>query len=252
MAASLIIRSHNNLWNMNPLLKREAAFSQAYDVSEAMTLEGTLNKTGILLLLCMGSGAFAWTHPELRAPWLVIGLIGGLVACFAGIFRPHWCPLAAPAYAVLEGLVLGFLSHMFERAYPGIVTNAVLLTFGVLGIMLALFTTRIIRVTQKLIAGVTAATAAVFLMYFVDWILRLFGHGIPYMHQSGLIGIGISVAVVGIAAFNLLIDFDMIEQGVRGGAPKHMEWYSGMALLITLVWLYLELLRLLGKLRGRD
>jgi uncharacterized YccA/Bax inhibitor family protein len=237
---------------MNPLLRKETVFSQAYEATDAMSLAGTLNKTGVLLLLCLGAGVYGWVHPELSTPWLWVGLIGGFVAVLVGAFKPAWSPVLAPTYAVLEGLVLGFISRMYEGAYAGIVPHAVLLTFGVLALMLVLFTTRIIRVTQKLAAGIVAATAAVALVYFIDIMLHMFGHSIPYLHQSGLLGIGISVAIVGIAAFNLLLDFNLIEQGVRGGSPKYMEWYSGMALLITLVWLYLELLRLLSKLRARD
>jgi uncharacterized YccA/Bax inhibitor family protein len=183
---------------------------------------------------------------------MIVGLIGGLIACLVGTFKPATSPVAAPAYAVLEGLVLGALSQIFQLRYPGIVVNAMLLTFGVLGIMLALYTSRTIRVTDKLVKGVMMATAAVFLVYMVDMLLNLFGARVPLIHESGWLGIGISLVIVGIAAFNLLIDFAVIEDGVNRGSPKYMEWYCGMALLVTLVWLYLELLRLLAKLRGRD
>jgi uncharacterized YccA/Bax inhibitor family protein len=236
----------------NPLLKREAAFSGAWDRSEPMTLQGVINKTGVLLLLCIGAAAFAWTHPALRVPLLLVGLIGGLVACMVGIFKPATSPIAGPIYAVLEGLCLGAISQVFELRHPGIVVNAMMLTFGVLGIMLVLYTTRTIRVTSGLVKGVFAATAAVALVYVVDIALSFFGVRMPFLHESGLLGIGISLVIVGIAAFNLLIDFAVVEDGVSRGSPRYMEWYCGMALLITLVWLYLELLRLLSKLRGRD
>jgi uncharacterized YccA/Bax inhibitor family protein len=170
-----------------------------------------------------------------------------------GIFKPTTSPIAAPIYAVLEGLCLGAISQVFElRSYPGIVVNAMMLTFGVLGIMLLLYTTRTIRVTSGLVKGVAAATGAVVLVYVVDIGLSLFGIRMPLLHESGPLGIGISLVIVGIAAFNLLIDFSVVENGVSSGSPRYMEWYCGMALLITLVWLYLELLRLLSKLRGKN
>jgi uncharacterized YccA/Bax inhibitor family protein len=236
----------------NPLLKREGAFSGAWAGSEGMTLQGVINKTGILLLLCLGAGAYSWTHPELRGPLLLVGMIGGFIACLVGTFKPSASPVAGPLYAVLEGLALGALSQMIQLRYPGIVLNAVLLTFGVLALMLMLYTTRTIVVTDRLVKGILAATLAVLLVYVVDIVLNMFGAQMPLIHQTGWLGIGLSVVIVGIAAFNLLIDFAVIEDGVRNGSPRFMEWYCGMALLVTLVWLYLEILRLLSKLRARD
>jgi uncharacterized YccA/Bax inhibitor family protein len=236
----------------NPLLKRESASSFASAQDEVMSLQGAINKTGVLLLLCLASGAFAWTNPALHGPLLVIGLIGGLVACLVGTFLPRTTPIAAPLYAVFEGLCLGAISQMINGRYPGVVVNAVLLTFGVLGLMLMLYTTRTIRVTPALVKGVLAATAAVLLVYVVDIVLNLFGAQVPLIHETGWLGIGLSLVVVGIAAFNLLIDFAVVEHNVESGAPKYMEWYCGLALLVTLVWLYLEILRLLSKLRGRN
>jgi uncharacterized YccA/Bax inhibitor family protein len=236
----------------NPLLKRESAFSRDWAGTDPMTLQGVINKTGILLLLCFGAAAYAWTHPALRGPLLLVGLIGGFIACLVGIFKPATSPIAAPLYAVLEGFVLGAISQVIELRYPGIAVNAMLLTFGVLGMMLMLYTTRTIRVTSGLVKGVVAATAAVALVYLVDIIMSLFGARVPFIHQSGWLGIAVSLVIVGIAAFNLLIDFAVIEDGVRNASPRFMEWYCGMALLVTLVWLYLELLRLLSKLRGRN
>lgn len=217
-----------------------------------MSLQGVINKSGILLLLCIGAAAFGWTHPEIRGPLLVIGLVGGLVACLVGTFKPAAAPVAAPLYALLEGLALGAISQVIDHSYPGIVLNAMMLTFGVLGLMLLLYTTRTIVVTGRMVKGVLIATGSVMLVYLVDMILNLFGISVPFIHQSGPLGIGISLVIVGIAAFNLLVDFAVVEQNVSRGSPKFMEWYCGMALLVTLVWLYLELLRLLTKLRGRD
>ena len=236
----------------NPMLKREAALSRDWAGAESMTLQGVINKTGILLLLCFVAAAYAWTHPAIRGPLLIVGLIGGLIACLVGTFKPTTSPIAAPIYAVLEGLVLGAISQIFEARYPGIAVNAMLLTFGVLGIMLGLYTTRTIRVTSGLVKGVMAATGAVALVYVADIVLGFFHISVPFLNASGPIGIGISLVIVGIAAFNLLIDFAVIEDGVRNRSPRYMEWYCGMALLVTLVWLYLELLRLLSKLRGRN
>lgn len=236
----------------NPLLKRDGAFARSWDGREAMTLQGVVNKTGILLLLCLGAAAFAWTHPALAGPLLIAGLLGGLVACLVGVFKPAASPVAAPLYALFEGLFIGCISRFIELRYPGIVVNAMLLTFGVLGLMLMLYTTRTIRVTDRLVRGVLVATGAVALVYFVDIVLGFFGAQVPFIHSCGPVGIGISLLIVGIAAFNLLVDFAVIESSVSGGAPRYMEWYCGMALLVTLVWLYLEILRLLAKLRGRD
>jgi uncharacterized YccA/Bax inhibitor family protein len=236
----------------NPLLKRDSAFSRAWGSSEAMTLQGVINKTGILLLLCMGTAAVAWTQIEFRGPLTILGLVGGLIACLVGVFKPTTTPITAPLYAAFEGLFLGGISQVFNATYPGIAVNAMLLTFGVLGVMLMLYTTRTIRVTDRLVKGVLAATAAVALVYLADMILGFFHYSVPFLHQNGMLGIGISVVIVGIAAFNLLIDFAVIESNVGSGAPRYMEWYCGMALLITLVWLYLELLRLLAKLRSRE
>ena len=234
------------------MLKRESAFTAPLAEAHPMSLQGVIDKTGILLLLCVGAAAFGWTHPDLRVPLMVGGMLGGFIACLVGTFKPAASPIAAPIYAVLEGLAIGCLSQIIELAYPGIVLNAMLLTFAVLGLMLMLYTTRTIRVTSGLVKGVMAATLAVVVVYLVDIVLNMFGAQVPLLHSSGPIGIGISLVIVGIAAFNLLLDFAVIEDGVNRGSPRYMEWYCGMALLVTLVWLYLELLRLLSKLRSRN
>jgi uncharacterized YccA/Bax inhibitor family protein len=236
----------------NPLLKRESAFATSLAQGEAMTLQGVINKTGFLLLMCMATAAYAWMQPGLRGPLLLVGLIGGFIACMVGMFKPTTAPVAAPIYALLEGLCLGAISQVMQQRYPGIVVNAMLLTFGVLGLMLMLYTSRTIRVTDRLVKGVFVATGAIMLVYVVDMVLNMFGVRVPLIHDTGWLGIGISLVIVGVAAFNLLIDFAVIEDNVSRGSPKYMEWYCGMALLVTLVWLYLELLRLLAKLRGRD
>jgi uncharacterized YccA/Bax inhibitor family protein len=236
----------------NPLLKRQDVFARTWDRDQAMTLQGVINKSGILLLLCVGTAAFAWNQPALRGILMIGGAIGGLIACLVGVFKPSTSPITAPLYALFEGLCLGAISQVFETMYRGLVLNAVLLTFGVLGLMLMLYTTRTIRVTDRLVKGVLIATGAVALVYVVDLLLNLFGYRVPFIHSSGPVGIAISLVIVGIAAFNLLLDFAVIEDSVGSGAPRYMEWYCGMSLLVTLVWLYLEILRLLAKLRDRD
>ena len=233
----------------NPLLRRESAF--VTEGTDNMTFDGALAKTAILLLICTVAGCFSWASPGLQLPLVIVGCLGGFVVALVAMFNPPWTPVLAPAYAGLEGLALGAISYMMESAYHGIVLNAVLLTFGVLAIMLLLFTSRAIRVTPGLRTGIIAATMAIALVYLVDIVLRMFGIHVPYINETGPLGIGISLVIVCVAAFNLLLDFDAIEQGIRARSPKYMEWYCGLALLITLVWLYLEMLRLLSKLQSR-
>jgi uncharacterized YccA/Bax inhibitor family protein len=233
----------------NPLLRRDIDISQG--TTSTMNMEGVVNKAGILILLCLGAGAFSWSQPQLQGPFILLGLIGGLVACLVGTFKPNTTPITAPLYAVLEGLLLGAFSQIMNAKYPGIAFNALLLTFGVLAVMLILYVTRIVRVTDTMVKGIIAATGAVCLVYLVDLGMNLFGSHMPYIHDSGPVGIGISLVVVGIASFNLLVDFAVIENSILRRSPKYMEWYCGMALLVTLVWLYLELLRLLSKLQRR-
>jgi uncharacterized YccA/Bax inhibitor family protein len=234
----------------NPLLKREESFSGTADAA-AMSLNGTVNKTGILLLICMATAAYAWVTPELHGGVLAVPLLGGFVLALVGTFKPATSPYVAPLYAACEGLVLGAISQMFNVRYPGIAANAVLLTFSVLALFLFLYATRIVRVTSGMKVAIFAATGGICLVYVINMVLSFFGHGVPFINNSGPLGIGISIFICGIAAFNFFLDFDAIEGFIRSGAPKYMEWYSGLALLITLVWLYLEILRLLSKLQNR-
>jgi len=182
---------------------------------------------------------------------MIGGLIGGLILALITIFKPSASPYTAPAYAACEGLLLGAISAAFEKAYPGIVVQAVGLTFGTLAALLLAYTSRLIKPTENFKLGIVAATGGIMLLYLASFILGLFGIPIGFIHSSGPIGIGFSVVVVIIAALNLVLDFDFIETGVERGAPKYMEWYGGFALLVTLIWLYLEILRLLAKLRER-
>jgi uncharacterized YccA/Bax inhibitor family protein len=233
----------------NPLLTRDESFSRTGDTS--MDLNGTVNKTGILLLICLATAAYAWYTPALQGPLIMAPVLGGFVLSLVGIFKPATSPFVAPCYAALEGLALGAISEMLNRRYQGIVANAVLLTFSVLALFLFLYATRIVRVTNGMRVAVIAATGGICVVYVIDMILHFFGVSVPFLYSNGWLGIGVSLLVCGIAAFNFFLDFDAIEGYIRSGSPKYMEWYSGMALLITLVWLYLEILRLLSKLQSR-
>jgi uncharacterized YccA/Bax inhibitor family protein len=220
-----------------------------------MTLPGTALKTALLVVILLATGAYAWTQAFTGSPQLTYGLmigggLGGLIVALVTIFVPRVSPFTAPLYAALQGLVLGAISAVFETMYKGIVTQAVGLTVGVLAMMLFLYGTRIIRATEKFKIGVIAATGAICLVYVVDIILSFFGTRVPFIHETGMAGIAFSVIVVIIAALNLILDFDFIEKGIQYQAPKYMEWYGGFSLLVTLVWMYLEILRLLAKMRG--
>ena len=233
----------------NPVLRAETfAGVRVSSVSERMTIEGTTYKSIALLLFVFCGTMFTWSA-EVSLGWTLAGAFGGLIVAMVTIFKHSWAPFTAPLYAVLEGLFLGGISFYCERHFPGIVFNAVCLTFGTLFCMLLAYQVGLIKVTQKFRMGVVAATGAIFLVYMVSIVLSLFGTQMPFIHDAGPIGIGISLFIVVIAALNLALDFDLIEQGAAQGAPKYMEWFGAFALLVTLVWLYLEILHLLMKLR---
>jgi uncharacterized YccA/Bax inhibitor family protein len=240
----------------NPVLS-EKAFRGVAVTGEAMTLQGTVNKTGFLLLCAVVTAAWTWgmAHsetPEAATPWMLGGVVGGFVVALVTIFKQQWAPITAPLYALLEGLALGGISAFFERTYPGIAVQAVGLTFGTLFVMLLAYKTGVIRATQGFKMGVIAATGGIALLYLVEMVLGGFFHTqVPAINGSGAIGIGFSIFVVIIAALNLVLDFDMIESAVSAGAPKYMEWYGAFGMMVTLVWLYLEMLRLLSKMRRR-
>tara|TARA_R110002111_G_scaffold44637_3_gene81024 strand:- start:87 stop:842 length:756 start_codon:yes stop_codon:yes gene_type:complete len=231
---------------------------QTQERSDLMSLQGTVFKTGFLLVILVAAGAFTWAKTsqaqsmEPVMPWMFGGLIGGLVFALITIFKPTASPYTAPIYAACEGLFLGAISAMFEMKYPGIVVQAVGLTFGTLGALLAAYTSGLIKPTENFKLGIVAATGGIMLLYVVSMVMNMFGGaGIGFIHSSGPFGIAFSAFVVIIAALNLVLDFDFIENGVERGAPKHMEWYAAFGLLVTLVWLYIEILRLLSKLRER-
>jgi uncharacterized YccA/Bax inhibitor family protein len=224
---------------------------------EAMTLQGTVNKTAVLLALALLTAGWTWNlytasgNPAAVAPWLMVGAIGGLVVALVTAFKQSWAPFSAPIYALLEGLVLGGLSAIFEASYKGIVFQAVGLTAATLAALLLAYKSGLIRATPAFKKGVIAATGGIFLLYLVSFVLGFFGIRIPSLFEAGPVGILFSGFVVVIAALNLVLDFDLIERGAAQGAPKYMEWYGAFALLVTLIWLYIEILRLLSKLRER-
>lgn len=226
--------------------------------SSTMTIQGTVNKTGFMLILLVAAATVTWSTDT--SGWGTPGLgglaaggaIGGFIFALITIFKKTWAPVTGPIYALLEGLFLGGISSLFETFYPGIVMQAVALTFGTLFALLAAYKSGLIRATENFKLGIVAATGAIFMIYLVTFILGFFGVGIPYIHGSGYIGIGFSLFVVVIAALNLVLDFDFIENGSEAGAPKYMEWYAAFGLIVTLVWLYIEILRLLSKINSRD
>ena len=219
--------------------------------STTMTIQGAVNKTAILLLLCIVAAAYTWSVPRVALIWMPVGVIGGLIFAMITIFKKEWSGVTAPIYAVLEGLFLGGISAAMEQRFPGIVVNAVFLTFGTLLALLAAYKTGVIKATENFKLGVAAATGGVFMVYMASFVLGFFGLSVPFIHSNGIMGIGVSLVIVVIAALNLVLDFDFIEQGAERGAPKYMEWYAAFGLLVTLVWLYLEILRLLSKLQSR-
>ncbi len=227
---------------------------RAFEGGSVMTLQGAVAKTAGLLLVLVAAAGYAWYQALEGSPlvggMLAIGSIGGFITALITIFFPKASPITAPIYAALEGLVLGAISAFFNKQYHGIAFQAVGVSVGVLAMMLFVYGTGLIRVTDKFRIGLVSATGAVCLVYIADMVLSFFGIRVPYIHESGWIGIGFSAVVVIIAALNLVLDFDFIEKGVQFGAPKYMEWYGGFSLLVTLVWMYLEILRLLAKLQG--
>lgn len=236
----------------NPALRGDVFTSTAaFGDSAAMTVQGTVNKTLFLLVLAFLGAAFAWYNPAALAPFMWLLVLAGVVLAFVTIFKKQWAGITSPAYAAVEGLLLGVISVALERQFPGIVIQAVALTFGTLLSLLMAYKSGLIAATENFKLGVSAATGAIALVYLVDIVLGFFGKSVPMIHQSGTIGIGFSLAVVAIAALNLVMDFDFIEKGEERGAPKYMEWYGAFGLMVTLIWLYLEMLRLLAKIRER-
>jgi uncharacterized YccA/Bax inhibitor family protein len=228
------------------------------DAADRMSLSGTVNKTGILLICALATASWTWSlffkSRDISdvAPLMLVGMFGGLIFALVTSFKREWAPVTAPIYALLEGLMLGGLSAVMDLRYPGIGIQAVSLTFGTLFVLLLAYRSGLIKVTQKFRLGVIAATGGIFFFYMAQMLLGFFGIQFYSINGAGAIGIGFSLLVVGIAALNLVLDFDFIEQGVQVGAPKYMEWYGAFGIMVTLVWLYIEILRLLSKMRSRN
>ncbi|KGP74265.1 Bax inhibitor-1/YccA family membrane protein [Pontibacillus yanchengensis] len=220
-----------------------------------MTIQGSVNKTFVLLLLVAATAIYSWNmlvaNPGMGTGLMLGGALGGLVFALITVFVPKAAPVTAPIYALLEGLFVGAISATYEAQFEGIVFQAVILTFGVLFSLLLAYKSGMIKVTQNFRLGVVAATGAIFVVYLISFIGGFFGFNVPHLHEATPLGILISVGIVIIAALNLVLDFDFIERGAGSGVPKHMEWYAAFGLVVTLVWLYIEILRLLSKIYRR-
>jgi uncharacterized YccA/Bax inhibitor family protein len=247
----------------NPTLSekrfRDTVLDEVVTHENAMTVKGTLQKFGFIFLMTMGTAFYSWKEyakGENVTPLIIGGAIGGLVVAIVLMFKKEWSPYLAPLYGLCQGLFVGAISASYNYALagvaPNIIINAVGLTFGTAIAMYLLYSFRIIQATQKFKAVIVTATAGIAIFYVITFILSFFGIRIPFLHEGSVLGIGFSVFVVAIAALNLILDFDMIENGAALGAPKYMEWYGAFGLLVTIVWLYLEILRLLSKISSRD
>jgi uncharacterized YccA/Bax inhibitor family protein len=247
------MRTANPAFNDNTF----PAYSTRTGFGETMTIEGTVSRAGILLICVLATAAWVWSQffttrdPASVAPYILVGVFGGFIMALVTVFKKEWSGITAPIYALLEGLFLGGISATLEMRFPGIAIEAVALTFGTCFCLLLAYRSGLIRATQKFTMGIVAATGGIALVYLVSMVVGFFGVQVPLIYGSGPVGILFSLFVVVIAALNLILDFDFIEQGARRGAPKYMEWYSAFGLMVTLIWLYLEILRLLSKLRDR-
>jgi uncharacterized YccA/Bax inhibitor family protein len=238
----------------NPTLNAKTFSGFDITTGATMTIMGTVHKTALGLLLLMTTALYTWNLP-LGDPrinmFMMIGVFGGFGVAILTAFKHHLAKYTVPAYALLQGLALGGISKYFEMRYPGIVNQAVMLTFGTLGALLLAYRSGLIKATENFKLGVVAATGGIAFVYLISWILGMFGVGVPIIHGNSNMSILFSIGVVIIAALNLVLDFDFIEEAAEKGAPKYMEWYGAFGLLVTLVWLYLEILRLLAKLSSR-
>ena len=234
----------------NPALNKNTFKNLTNTSGDLMTLDGAVNKTGISLLILMAAAYYTFSNQIMD--YILIGFIGGFIVALVTIFKKDWSPVTVPIYAVLEGLALGGVSAVYAHEYTGIVQQAIFLTFGIFFTLLFAYKTKVIKPTENFKLGVFAATGGIALIYMISIIMSFFGGEIPMIHDNGPLGIGFSLFVVVIASLNLVMDFDFIEEACENGAPKYMEWYGAFGLLVTLVWLYLEILRLLSKLNSRN
>ena len=242
---------HLSMRSGNPALSSKTFINTTNVGAEKMTIEGTVNKTAMSLLLLLATASYTWMNPS--PGLMMLGFIGGFIMAIVTIFKKTWAPYTVSGYALLEGLALGGVSRIFEENYPGIASQAIFLTFGILAALLLAYKTGVIKPTENFKLGVFAATGGIFIMYFISFIMSIFGSGMSIMNpnNASMMSIGFSLFVVVIASLNLVLDFDFIEEGAERGAPKYMEWYGAFGLLVTLIWLYLEILRLLAKLQSR-
>ena len=232
----------------NPAFTKNFTGSYDIPVNERMTLDGAVNKTGILLSLCFGGAFIGWNIPLLMIPAAILGFILALVTIFRS---PAKAGSTAPLYALSQGIFLGGITMIFENQFPGIAIQAIGLTFRILASLLFCYKSGIIKPTENFRLMVFSATIGIGIVYLISILINLFGSGeeVMMIHSSGPVGIGFSLFVVGIASLNLVLDFDFIEEGAEQGMPKYMEWYGAFSLMVTLIWLYMEILRLLAKLR---
>ena len=237
----------------NPALSKKTFDNLALESSSVMTLDGTVNKTAISMGILLLSAYYTYSNAIMS--YIMIGFIGGFILALVTIFKKEWAPTTVPIYAVLEGLALGGISKIYANAFePGIVPQAIMLTLGILFALLFAYKSKMIKPTENFKLGLFAATGGIALVYIISFFMSIFGgSGLPVMDpsNSSMMSIGFSLIVVAVASLNLVMDFDFIEEGAEKGAPKYMEWYSAFGLLVTLIWLYLELLRLLAKLNSR-
>ena len=241
---------HLSLRSGNPVLSK-STFNSGTNVTETMTINGTVNKTAISLFLLVGTGYL--TFNTMNTVLLIACGIGGFIVALITVFRKHWAPITVPIYAILEGGMLGGISFMYNSMYDGIVTNAIFLTLGILLSLLMAYRSGLIKPSENFKLGVAAATGGIAIVYLINFVMGFFGSGMGIMNinNSSIMSIGFSLVVIVIASLNLVLDFDFIEEGAEKGAPKYMEWYGAFGLLVTLIWLYLEILRLLAKLNSR-
>jgi uncharacterized YccA/Bax inhibitor family protein len=244
------------VWNP-PITDGPASPYKPYTPTATMTMGGAVSATGVLLALLLVSGAIGWSLVEVQAGevtrfpgWLLLPVLAGVGLVIWASFKPPMARIAAPLYALAQGLFVGAISHVYEAEWNGIVLQAVGATVGVLAVTLVLYALRLVRVTQRFRMMVIAGTLGLAIFYGISILLSLFGMEVPFINSTSGWGIAFSVLAAGLAAFNLFLDFDIIERGVDARAPKYMEWFGALGLMVTLVWLYLEMLRLFGKLRS--
>ena len=245
------MRNHLSIRSGNPALNKNTFKNLSIDGNQTMTIDGTVNKTSMALIILFMSSYYTFTSSN--TGFIMIGMILGLILAITTVFKKHWAPITVPAYAICQGLALGGISAIYESMYTGIVQQAVFLTMGIFMALLFAYKTKIIKATENFKLGVFAATGGIGIVYLISFIMSFFGEGLSIMNiqNSSMMSIGFSVFVVIIASLNLVLDFDFIEEASEMGVPKYMEWYATFGLLVTLIWLYLEILRLLAKLQSR-